>query len=164
MEKNQREQLEKALRSNDIVAEVVKLAAVVDFHLDLYLGIQFGGPVRIDDFMEHIAPRLPLAVKIEILKKMKFHKPMKSHSNIIESAERIRRIRNKVAHSHSLKQKDIDAILSDKKLVKFILEYPASFERERKMLDNSFSHLWRSWEIRWKKWLTVAAANSKRAT
>jgi hypothetical protein len=103
-------------------------------------------------------------VKIEILKKMKFHKPMKSHANIIESAERIKRIRNKIAHAHFLRDKDLDAIQSDKKLVKFILDYPASFEREKKMLDNSFSHLWRSWEVRWKKWLPAAAARAKSAT
>ena len=161
---NEREELKKALRSNEIVAEVIKLAAGLDFKLDLYLGIQFGGPLRIDDFMEHISPRLPLAVKIEILKKMKFHKPMKSHANIIESAERIKRIRNKIAHAHFLKDKDLDAIQSDKKLVKFILDYPASFEREKKMLENSFNHLWRSWEVRWKKWLPAAAARAKGAT
>ena len=152
------EKIEKALRSNDIIAEVIKLSASVDFKLDLYLGIQFGGPVRIDDFLEFIAPRLALAEKIDILKKMKFHRAMKSHANIIESAERIRRIRNKLAHVHFLKPEDIKKIQADRKLVTFILGYPKTFEVERKMLDNSFSHLWRSWEIRWKKWLPRAAA------
>ena len=58
------EKIEKALRSNDIIAEVIKLSASVDFKLDLYLGIQFGGPLRIDDFLKFIAPRLALAEKI----------------------------------------------------------------------------------------------------
>ncbi len=150
-------QIAEALKSNDIIAEVIKLSAMVEFKIDLYLGIQFGGPLRIDDFLDLIAPAMTLAQKVNALKRMKFQKPMKSHQNIIESAERIRRIRNKLAHAHQLADGDIAKILSDRKLVTFILGYPETFEAERKKLENSFSHLWRSWEVRWKKWLPRAA-------
>ena len=155
------ERIASALRTNDIIAEVIKLSADVEFKLDLYLGIQFGGPLRIDDFLDLIAPSMTLATKINVVRKMKFHKPMTAHTNIIESAERIRRIRNKLAHAHRLADDDIKKIRSDRKLVDFILGYPGTFDKERKMRDNSFSHLWRSWEVRWKKWLPRAALAAK---
>jgi hypothetical protein len=155
------EKISSALRTNDIIAEVIKLSADVEFKLDLYLGIQFGGPLRIDDFLDLIAPAMTLATKINVLRKMKFHKAMKAHANIIDSAERIRRIRNKLAHAHRLTDEDIKKIQSDRKLVDFILGYPRTFDKERKMLDNSFTHLWRSWEVRWEKWLPRAALAAK---
>jgi hypothetical protein len=45
------------------------LNAQIEEKLDYYLAIQFGGPVRIDDFMELIEPRITLGNKIEVLKK-----------------------------------------------------------------------------------------------
>jgi len=140
-----------ALESNDIVAEVIKFAAWWESSLDLYLAIEFSGPKRIDDFIELVAPCMSLAQKIDVLKNMKLHKPMKSHSNIVESLSRVRRIRNKLAHAHRVSDSEIKKIQSDRKLTKFILGYPESFKKERNMLNNSFSHLWRSWEARWKK-------------
>jgi len=76
---------------------------------------------------------------------------MKSHANIVESLTRIRKIRNKLAHMHWFNAEEIEKIQSDRKLVEFILDYPKSFRKEKNMLNNSFSHLWRSWEVRWEK-------------
>ncbi len=143
--------IEEALKSNDIIAEVIKMSAWWESSLDMFLAIQFAGPRRIDDFIDLIAPCLSLSQKIEALKKMKFHRPMKSHANIIESLTRIRKIRNKLAHMHRYNAEEIKKIQSDRKLVEFILGYPESFRKEKNMLNNSFSHLWRSWEVRWRK-------------
>jgi hypothetical protein len=140
-----------ALKSNDIVAEVIKFSAWWESSLDIYLAIEFSGPNRIDDFLNLVAPCMSMAQKIEALKRMKFHKPMKSHSNIIDSLTRVRKIRNKLAHAHRIDDREVQKIQSDRKLVKFILGYPESFRKERNMLNNSFGHLWRSWETRWKK-------------
>ena len=145
------EDIGNALRSNDIIAEVIKMSALWESHLDYFLAIEFAGPKRLDDFIDLVSPCMSLAQKIEALKKMKFHRQMKSHSNIVESLTRIRKIRNKLAHAHYLSNDDIKRIQSDRMLVKFVLGYPQSFLKEKKKLDNSFAHLWRSWEIQWKK-------------
>jgi len=154
MRKTEKEALEiqVALQSNDIIAEVIKFSAIWEASLDNYLAIEFGGTTkRYDDFIELIAPTMSLSQKINTLKKMTFHRPMKSHTNIISSLTRIKNIRNKVAHVFRLNEVEIGKIQSDRELVSFILEYPESFQREELMLQNSFSHLWRSWEVRLKK-------------
>jgi hypothetical protein len=101
------EKLKQTLSSNDIIAEVIKLNARVEDKIDNYLAIQFGGFHRWDDFVELIAPRMTLSSKIDALKKLKLHRKMKSHHNIVEVAERINRVRNKLAHSYQLDNEDL---------------------------------------------------------
>jgi hypothetical protein len=134
-----------------LIADVIKLNAQVEQSLDLYLAIQFGGPGRIDVFVELIAPRLTLSNKIDVLKKMKFHRLMKSHTNIVHVAERVNRLRNKLAHVARPASDDMRKTQSDKWLSEFVLGYPQTLRAEKRRLDKSFSHLLRSWEVRWKK-------------
>jgi len=72
MKKTEKEaaEIEEALKSNDIIAEVIKMSAWWESSLDMFLAIQFAGTQRIDDFMDLIAPRMSLSQKIETLKKM----------------------------------------------------------------------------------------------
>ena len=156
--------LEDALRSNDIIAEVIKFSAIWEAGLDNYLAIEFGGTTeRYDDFIELIAPNMQFARKIEIFKKMSFPHQTKSHSGIVKTLTRIRKIRNHLAHAQRMDAETITKIQSDRDLVSFILNYPDSFKKEGKKLNNWFSHMWRSWEVRLKKnrayWATWIAQN-----
>ena len=149
---NEARKIQDALQSNDIIAEIIKFSAIWEASLDRYLAIEFGGTTkRYDDFLEYVAPTMSFAQKIEALKKMSFHRTIKSHANIVSSLTRVRKIRNKVAHVYQISKPEMDKIQSDRELVSFILNFPESFHKEKIMLDNSFSHLWRSWEVRLKK-------------
>jgi hypothetical protein len=144
--------LEQSLRSNDIIAEVIKLSALWEARLDSYLAIEFGGTtVRYDDFIELIAPNSSFARKIEIFQAMTFPRKTKSRSGIVTVLIRIRKIRNHLAHAQRLDASAISKIQSDRSLASFILDYPTSFKNESQKLENWFSHMWRSWEVRLKK-------------
>ncbi|RZI41154.1 hypothetical protein EGT07_18870 [Herbaspirillum sp. HC18] len=140
--------LAKALSSPELVASVIRLAAVMESRLDSYLALEFGGRGRFDEFSEFIAPTLSLPLKLRILKNLKFHRPMKSVSNIVDSLERLRVIRNKLAHEWYFDEKQIKAFQSDRTLVTFLLGYPKSFSREKHLLEVSFSRLWHSYLTR----------------
>jgi hypothetical protein len=141
-----------ALTSNDIIAEVIKFSATWEAALDNYLAIEFGGTsARFGDFIELVAPNINFDRKIEALRKMSFPRETKSRTKIVTTLSRIRKIRNKLAHAHDLDSTTIAKIQSDRALVAFILGYPASFTKEGKALQNWFSHLWRSWEVRLQK-------------
>lgn len=144
--------LKEALRSNEIIAEVIKFSAIWEASLDSYLAIEFGGPTtRYDDFIELIAPNMSFARKIEVFKGMEFPRKTKSHSGVVTALTRLRKIRNRLAHAQRLDAAAIAKIQSDRALVSFILEYPASFKKEGSQLRNWFSHLWRGWESRLKR-------------
>lgn len=144
--------LKEALRSNDIIAEVIKFSAVWEATLDSYLAFEFGGTTaRFDDFVEFVAPNLTFSRKIEIFKSLSLVGKSKSHSEIVATLNRVRKIRNHLAHAQRLDPQTIARIQSDRSLVAFILEHPSSFKRESRKLKNWFSHMWRSWEIRLKK-------------
>lgn len=154
-------QLTEALSSNDIIAEVIKFSAVWEAALDSYLAIEFGGTTaRYDDFIESIAPNLSFARKIEIFKSLSLIGKSKSHSGIVSTLNRVRKIRNHLAHAQRLDAPTIAKIQSDRQLVEFILGYPSGFKQESRKLHNWFSHMWRSWEVRlkkdrayWAKWI-----------
>ena len=144
--------LKATLQSSEIIAEVIKFSAIWEASLDRYLAIEFGGTnVRYDDFIELIAPNMTFARKIEVFRYMTFPRKTKSQSGIVASLTRVRKIRNRLAHAHRLDAPVIAKIQSDRDLVAFVLDYPNSFIAEHRKLDNWFSHLWRSWEIRLKK-------------
>ncbi|WP_319240185.1 hypothetical protein [uncultured Propionivibrio sp.] len=111
----------KALNSPELVASVIRLAAVMESRLDSYLALEFGGRGRFDEFSEFITPTLSLPAKLRILKNLKFHRPMKSVSNIVSSLERLRVIRNKLAHEWYFTEKQIQALQTDRTLVTFLL-------------------------------------------
>lgn len=145
-------QLTDALGSNDIIAEVIKFSAVWEAALDNYLATEFGGTTtRYDDFIEFIAPNLSFARKIEIFKNLSLVGKTKSHSEIVSTLNRIRKVRNHLAHAQRLDASTIAKIQSDRPLVKFIIGHPSSFKQESARLHNWFSHMWQSWEVRLKK-------------
>lgn len=137
--------LAKTLNSPEVVASVIRLAAVMESRLDKYLSLEFGGRGRLDEFAEYIAPTLSLPLKLRILKGLKFHRPMKSVTNIVSSLERLRVIRNKLAHEWYFGEAQIKAFQSDRMLVAFLLGYPKSFSKEKHLLEVSFSRLWHSY-------------------
>jgi hypothetical protein len=140
--------LAQKLNSPEVVASVIRLAAVMESRLDSYLALEFGGRGRFDEFSENIAPALSLPLKLRILKKLKFHRPMKSVTNIASSLERLRVIRNKLAHEWYFGEEQIKAFQSDRMLVAFLLGYPNSFSKEKHLLEVSFSRLWHSYLTR----------------
>lgn len=145
-------QLTEALGSNEIIAEVIKFSAVWEAALDSYLAIEFGGTTaRYDDFVEFIAPNLSFARKIEIFKNLSLVGKSESHSEIVSTLNRVRKVRNHLAHAQRLDTSTIARIQSDRPLVDFILGHPSSFKREGNKLRNWFSHMWRGWEVRLKK-------------
>ena len=146
--------LEAALASSSLIGDVVKLAAKIEDKLDFYLAIEFAGPRRLDDFVDLIGSKLTLSTKIEILRKMSFHRQMKSQHDLVDAAERLSRVRNKLAHSWRLDSNEVERIQSDRKLVEFILGYPRTLRTLERKFEYSFSGLWRSWENKFKKRVT----------
>jgi hypothetical protein len=134
---------EKLLQSDDFAGHIIRWVTIFESRLDSLLSVYFIGLRAGNDFEELVLSRLSFYEKIEILRKIKFDRPLKSQANIVNSLERLRRLRNALAHtSTNMPDSEIAKLRSDKWIESFVLGYPKTVGREKNALENRFSLLW----------------------
>ena len=130
------------LQSDDFAGHIIRWVAIFESRLDSLLSIHFAGLKTDFEFEELVLSRLSFYEKIEILRKVKFKRSMKSQENIVSSLDRLRRLRNALAHTSHMPSHEIQKLRSDKWIEAFVLGYPQSVGREKNALENRFSLLW----------------------
>jgi hypothetical protein len=135
------------LQSDAFAGHIIRWVAIFESRLDSVLSAYFSDPYRSTEthlqFSELVLSRLSFFEKIEILRGLKFDRLMKSQKNIVDSLDRLRRLRNALAHTSHMPDDEIRKLRSDKWLVDFVERYPASVGREKNALENRFSLLWK---------------------
>lgn len=142
--KGTRDRFERLLQSNDFAGHIIRWVAIFESRLDLLLSSYFvpwgDGHLPLQ-FHELVLSRLAFHEKIQILRGIKFRRAMKSQKNIVDTLDRLRRLRNALAHSSHMPEEEIRKLRSDKWIVQFVEGYPASVGREKNALENRFSLL-----------------------
>lgn len=130
------------LQSDEFAGHIIRWVSIFETRLDGLLSVYFVG-LRYDfEFEELILSRLSFYEKIEVLRKIKFNRPLKSQAGIVNSLDSLRRLRNALAHTHFMPPSEVEKLRSDKWIESFVLEYPKSVGREKSALENRFSLLW----------------------
>lgn len=151
------DKFEELLQSDDFAGHVIRWVAIFESRLDSLLSIYFLG-LRVDfEFEELVLSRLSFYEKIEVLRKVKFARPMKSQKNIVNSLDKLRRLRNALAHTSYMPKSEVDKLKKDEWIYQFVMEYPKSVGREKNALENRFSLLWNHCSRKYKQRLARAA-------
>lgn len=130
------------LQSSDFAGHIIRWVAIFESRLDSLLSIYFVGLKFDFEFEELVLSRLSFYEKIEILRKIKFSNPMKSQANIVNSLDKLRRLRNALAHTSYMPKEEIEKLRSDRWIESFVVGYPKTVGREKNALENRFSLLW----------------------
>ena len=94
--------------------------------------------------MDQVLSRMSFAAKIDLLRNVRFAKPLRSQKGVVEELDKLRKLRNVLAHNHYLSERDIYRLRSDKWIFDFVLNHPQSTGRVKNAMENRFSHLWNS--------------------
>jgi hypothetical protein len=130
------------LQSDDFAGHIIRWVAIFESRLESLLSIYFVGLQVNFEFEELVLSRLSFYEKIEILRKIKFDRPLRSQPNIVNSLDKLRRLRNALAHTSYIQKDEIEKLRSDKWIENFVLGYPKTVGREKNTLENRFSLLW----------------------
>ena len=130
------------LQSDDFAGHIIRWVAIFEWRLDSVLAVYFVGPRADLDFDDLILSRLSFYEKIEVLRKLKFDRPLRSQVNIVLSLDKLRRLRNALAHTSHMPPHEVEKLRSDKWIEAFVLGYPKTVGREKNALENRFSLLW----------------------
>ena len=136
------ETFERLMQSDEFAGHIIRWVAIFESRLDSLISVYFVGLHADFQFQELVLTRLSFYEKIEILRKIRFKRPMKSQANIVASLDRLRRLRNALAHTSQMPIHEIARLRADKWIESFVLDYPASVGREKNALENRFSLLW----------------------
>jgi len=141
---------ESRLRSHEYAGHIIQWVSIFESTLDITLAIYFVNPVSTDKrdptsvFLEQVLSKLSFASKIDTLKNLQFAKPLKSQEGITTTLDKLRKLRNVLAHTHYLSDRDILKLRSDAWIFNFVIQYPSSIGKEKNALENRFNHLWNS--------------------
>jgi len=146
-----KEEIHKIFYSDSNTGRIIKDFAQLEWLLDLVLTRYFTAQERFYEFGELFIARLSIVQKIDILRKMKFHKQMISKKNLVLSLEKLRKFRNILAHSSSLTDNQLKNILSDNELLILLKNFPDNYQKEIKANKNRLNCLLHSYISRGKK-------------
>ena len=131
------------LQSDDFAGHIIRWVAIFETRLDELLAAYFSNRRHDVEFYELILSRLSFAAKIEILRSIALTRPLKSKQNIVASLDRLRRLRNALAHTSHMSDRDIQKLRSDAWIVAFVVGYPKTVSREKNALENRITLLWK---------------------
>ena len=131
------------LQSDDFAGHIIRWVAIFESRLDELLAAYFSNRRHDMEFYELVLSRLPFAAKIEVLRRIELPRPLKSKQNTVASLERLRRLRNALAHSSQMSERDIQKLRSDAWIVAFVVGYPKTVGREKNALENRITLLWK---------------------
>jgi hypothetical protein len=146
----EKELFERRLRSDEYAGRIIKWTSIFEAKLDFLLAAYFVNPVISDSrdacsiFMDQVLSRMSFAAKIDLLRNVRFSKPLRSQKGVVEELDKLRKLRNVLAHNHHLSDRDIYRLRSDKWIFEFVLNHPQSTGRVKNAMENRFSHLWNS--------------------
>ena len=138
-----KDRFEELLQSDSFAGHIIRWVAIFETRLDCLLAAYFVAPQLYVSFDELVLSKLSFYEKIEILRGVKFNRPLKSHKNIVDALDKLRKLRNALAHSSYMEADEIKKLRSDKWIVDFVTGYPATVGREKNSLENRFSLLWK---------------------
>ncbi len=123
-------QLAAFLSRDDVIARVVRRFGELEWLLNLLLTRYFTAQDRFWEFADLIVDRLSVSEKIEIVRAMRFHRPLKSQANLVRSLEKLRKLRNALAHGDSLRCDRLHRLHSDNEIMKLLSGWPGLYDRE----------------------------------
>ena len=118
------------LGEDEVRGRIIKDAAFMDFLLMIIVGMYFTPQERSIQFYELIGDRLSFNDKIEVFRRINFKRRYKS-LECIKTIQKLRRLRNAVAHQHFVTPHD--KLFLDNELKKMLEDWPQSYEREVKL-------------------------------
>jgi len=127
-----------------VVGDILHIANLLEFDLDLALIDFFAPPDRRDTFEELVLTELRFHQKIEIFRRLPVNKTLKSYRLALSSLTRIRKVRNFVAHGFSIREKELEKMASDKDFMAMFEDYPRSLHKELKLARLRLTALSRS--------------------
>ncbi|WP_156480497.1 hypothetical protein [Aquipseudomonas alcaligenes] len=136
------DRFEELLQSHEFSGHIIRWVAIFEGRLDGVLSVHFSGLESTYEFYELILSRLSFYEKIEILRKIDFGKSLKSQENTALHLDKLRRLRNALAHAAHMPPDEIRKLRSDKWIESFVLGYPKSIGKEKNALENRLSLLW----------------------
>lgn len=137
-----KDRFEELLQSNEFSGHIIRWVAIFESRLDDVLSVHFSGLESTYEFYELILSRLSFYEKIEVLRKIDFGRNLKSQENTALHLDKLRRLRNALAHAAHMPPSEIKKLRSDKWIEAFVLGYPKSIGKEKNALENRFSLLW----------------------
>ena len=137
-----KDQFFELLQSDDFAGHIIRWVAIWESRLDSLLSEYFVG-LRVDfEFSELVLSKLSFYEKIEVLRKLKFSRPLKSQANIVSSLDKLRRLRNALAHTSYMPLAEVEKLRADQWIHAFVVGYPKTVGREKNALENRFALLW----------------------
>jgi hypothetical protein len=131
------------LQSDDFAGHIIRWVAIFETRLDGLLAAYFSNRRHDMEFHQLVLSRLSFAEKIDILRSIALPRPLKSKQNIVASLDRLRRLRNALAHTTHMPDRDIQKLRSDAWIVAFVVGYPKTVGREKNALENRITLLWK---------------------
>ena len=144
-------ELKLLISSDEVAGKIIRDAAELEWYVELVLTRYFTAQDRFNEFMDVIIDRMSFFQKIDILRRMKLPTKMKSQPNAVASLEKLRKIRNILAHSAFISDEEIDKLYSDNEVMKILGNYPKSYRSELLATKNRLNRLLHSHIIRSKK-------------
>jgi hypothetical protein len=127
-----------------VVGDILHVANLLEFDLNLALIDFFAPPDRRDTFEELVLSELRFHQKIEIFRRLPINKALKSYRLALTSVTRIKKVRNFVAHGFSIREKELEKMAKDKEFMAMFDDYPKSLHRELKLARLRLTALSRS--------------------
>lgn len=115
----------------EVIGKVIMDLNACEMLLGLILIRYYTAQERFSEFEDNIMSRFNLNTKIDILKNLKLPKQYKSKKKVISSLDKIKKVRNIMAHSY-LPDEDpkFQKLLRDKDIDRIFQDYPKSFNKE----------------------------------
>lgn len=145
------------LQSDDFAGHIIRWVAIFETRLDGLLAAYFSNRKHDMEFHDLVLSRLTFAAKIDVLRGIALARPLKSKQNIVLSLDRLRRLRNALAHSAHMSDRDIQKLRSDAWIVAFVVGYPKTVGREKNALENRITLLWKHFNASTAKYRYVRA-------
>lgn len=139
------------ISSDEVAGRIIRDTAELEWYVELVLTRYFAAQDRFNEFIDVIIDRMSFFQKIEILRRMKLPAKMKSQPNAVSSLEKLRKIRNILAHSAFISNEEIDKLYRDNELMKILSNYPQSYKRELAATKNRLNRLLHSYIVRSKR-------------
>ena len=121
--------IEKLLRSDEVAGRIIRDAAMLESFLGTLLEIYFAKKDKSLEFGELVMERMSFAERIDILRRLKLKKRYKS-LECVKTLDRIRKLRNVVAHTFYVDDSELERLLIDKEIERLLVDYPAAYRRE----------------------------------
>jgi hypothetical protein len=136
----------RTLLSEDAVAgRVIRDLSALEERLGMILQRYFAAQERYNEFDDVFLARLSLVGKINILRAMKLPTKMASRDQAVTWLNKLRILRNILAHGSYVSEDDIKRVASENELREMLMTYPASYRKRIQLIKNWIERLYVSY-------------------